>query len=79
MGDPEIASRIASYELAFRMQSSAPELMDISGESEETQRAYGLHREEPGIKARGGGKGTYQSFAKTVCSPGVWWSAACAS
>jgi hypothetical protein len=65
VGDPEIASRIASYELAFRMQSSAPELMDISGESEETQRAYGLHREEPDIKAaRGGGKGAYQSFAK---------------
>ena len=64
-GDPEIASRIASYELAFRMQSSAPELMDISGESEETKRAYGLDREEPDIKVeRGGGKGSYKSFAK---------------
>jgi hypothetical protein len=31
MGDPEIASRIASYELAFRMQSAAPELIDLSG------------------------------------------------
>ena len=31
VGDPEIASRIASYELAFRMQSAAPELMDLSG------------------------------------------------
>ena len=32
VGDPEIASRIASYELAFRMQTAAPELMDLSGE-----------------------------------------------
>ena len=65
VGDPEIASRIASYELAFRMQSSAPELMDISGESEETKQAYGLEREEPKINAaRGGGTGSYKSFAK---------------
>ena len=35
-GDPEIASRIASYELAFRMQSAAPELIDLSGETHET-------------------------------------------
>ena len=32
--DPEIASRIASYELAFRMQTSAPELIDLSGETQ---------------------------------------------
>lgn len=65
VGDPEIASRIASYELAFRMQSSAPELMDISGEPEELKQAYGLEREEPTIKAaRGGGVGSYKSFAK---------------
>src|SRR3954453_3829196 len=36
VGDPEIASRIASYELAFRMQTSAPELMDVSAETEAT-------------------------------------------
>ena len=35
-GDPEIATRINSFEMAFRMQSSAPELMDISKESKET-------------------------------------------
>jgi hypothetical protein len=40
-GDPEIAARIASYEMAFRMQSSAPELVDLSGESKETLEMYG--------------------------------------
>ena len=41
-GDPEVAARIASYELAFRMQIAAPELLDLSGESKATQNAYGL-------------------------------------
>src|SRR6185295_17003192 len=36
VGDPEIATRINSFEMAFRMQSSAPELMDIGRESKET-------------------------------------------
>ncbi|MCO5296725.1 MAG: DUF1501 domain-containing protein [Fimbriimonadaceae bacterium] len=45
VGDPEIATRIAQYELAYRMQSSVPELMDISKESPETHAAYGT---EPG-------------------------------
>jgi hypothetical protein len=44
-GDGEIATRIAAYEMAFRMQSSAPELMDLSGESQETLALYGA---EPG-------------------------------
>ena len=44
MGDPEISSRIASYELAFRMQSAAPELIDLSGETAATQEAYGVGR-----------------------------------
>ncbi len=65
VGDPEIASRIASYELAFRMQSSAPELMDLAGETEQTKAAYGIDRPDPDIKAsRGGGSGSYKSFAK---------------
>ena len=34
--DPEIATRIASYEMAYRLQSSAPELMDLKSESPET-------------------------------------------
>jgi len=41
-GDPEIASRMAAYEMAFRMQSAAPELLDFSGESKATRALYGL-------------------------------------
>jgi uncharacterized protein (DUF1501 family) len=41
-GDSELAARIAAYELAFRMQSRAPELADLSGETEATRRLYGL-------------------------------------
>lgn len=44
-GDEEIASRIHSYELAFRMQSSAPELLDFSGESAATKEMYGIGQE----------------------------------
>ena len=44
-GDPEIATRVASYEMAYRMQSSAPELIDLSGESKATLNLYGA---EPG-------------------------------
>src|SRR5712691_7930142 len=43
-GDVEIASRIASYELAFRMQSSAPELLDFSRESPATLEMYGINQ-----------------------------------
>lgn len=65
MHDPEIASRIAGYELAFRMQSSAPELIDLDGETHETLEAYGVHREDPstGKAQRGGGPGQYRQFA----------------
>jgi uncharacterized protein (DUF1501 family) len=41
VGDPEIATRISQYEMAFRMQASVPELMDISRESPETLASYG--------------------------------------
>ncbi|TWT93191.1 DUF1501 domain-containing protein [Stieleria varia] len=41
-GDPEIATRINSYEMAYRMQSSAPELMDLASESKETLQMYGV-------------------------------------
>ena len=40
-GDPEIAARIASYEMAYRMQSSAPELIDLTQESQQTLDMYG--------------------------------------
>ena len=46
-GDLEIASRISSYELAFRMQMNAPELLDFSRESPETLAMYGIE-EGPG-------------------------------
>jgi hypothetical protein len=61
--DPEIASRIASYELAFRMQASAPELIDLSGETRATLDMYGLDRKEPDVKSRGGGPGQFRAFA----------------
>lgn len=41
VGDPEIATRISQYELAYRMQTSVPELMDISKESSQTLEQYG--------------------------------------
>ncbi|MBO0721880.1 MAG: DUF1501 domain-containing protein [Blastocatellia bacterium] len=53
VGDPEIATRINSYEMAFKMQSSAPELMDISKEPKQILEMYGA---DPGAP----------SFANTV-------------
>lgn len=44
-GDLEIASRIASYELAFRMQSAAPELLDFRDETPQTLEMYGINNE----------------------------------
>lgn len=42
-GSTELAARIASYELAYRMQGCAPDAVDINGESEETKALYGLN------------------------------------
>ncbi|MCB1225922.1 MAG: DUF1501 domain-containing protein [Verrucomicrobiales bacterium] len=64
IGDPEITSRINSYELAFRMQSAAPELVDLSGESQATLDAYGINRVEPPIKSNLGGIGNFQIFSR---------------
>jgi hypothetical protein len=44
-GDPEIASRVAAYELAFRMQTAAPDLLDFSRESPQTLEMYGVGRD----------------------------------
>ncbi len=46
-GDPEIATRIASYEMAYRLQTSAPELMDLSRETKATLDLYGADPAKP--------------------------------
>jgi hypothetical protein len=50
-GDPEIETRIAQYEMAFRMQTSVPELMDLSKEPEEVFELYGPDARKPGTYA----------------------------
>ncbi|MEQ1826492.1 MAG: DUF1501 domain-containing protein [Pirellula sp.] len=50
-GDPETVSRIHAYEMAYRMQTSVPELTDIRGESAETLAAYGPEVLRPGSYA----------------------------
>ena len=45
--DPEIATRIAAYEMAFRLQTSAPELMDLGKESPATLKLYGVDPAKP--------------------------------
>ncbi|MBM80288.1 MAG: sulfatase [Planctomycetaceae bacterium] len=52
VGDPEIKARIAQYEMAFRMQSSVPELADISGEPQSVLDLYGPDVTKPGTFAR---------------------------
>lgn len=51
VGDPEIISRIAQYELAFRMQTAVPDLVDISQESQATLDMYGPEVKQPGSYA----------------------------
>lgn len=63
--DPEISSRIASYELAFRMQAAAPELLDITGETKATLAAYGVDRAEPpNNKHRGYTENAHATFGR---------------
>lgn len=50
--DSELEARIAAYELAYRMQSAAPDIVDLSRETEETKRLYGLDRPETERMAR---------------------------
>jgi hypothetical protein len=62
--DPEINSRIASYELAFRMQSAAPELVDLAKEPRAVREEYGLDRVQPNLEdGRVGPKGEFRAFA----------------
>jgi len=51
IGDPEIATRIEQYEMAFRMQTSVPELMDLSKEPASTFELYGPEAKIPGTFA----------------------------
>ena len=66
--DNDLEARIAAYELAYRMQSAAPEAVDLSRETEETRRLYGLDD-----------KTTDSAWAAIVCWRAGWSSAACAS
>jgi hypothetical protein len=50
-GDPEIEARIAQYEMAYRMQTSVPGLMDMSDEPEEVFEMYGPESRQPGTYA----------------------------
>jgi hypothetical protein len=51
LGDPEINARAAQYEMAFRMQASVPEAMDVSSEPQSTFDLYGPEAREPGTFA----------------------------
>lgn len=51
MGDPEIQTRIAQYEMAFRMQTSVPDLLDTSKESKAVLESYGPNVTKPGTYA----------------------------
>ena len=51
VGDPETLARIDAYEMAFRMQASVPELVDVAGESAATLAAYGPEVHKPGSYA----------------------------
>jgi hypothetical protein len=65
-GDAEVRDRIAAYELAFRMQAGAPELIDLSGEAPRTLAAYGTDR--PG---EAGGFATNCLLARRLVERGV--------
>jgi len=51
LGDPEINARMAQYEMAYRMQTSVPDVMDIAGESESVLDLYGPDVKKPGTFA----------------------------
>ena len=51
LGDPEINARVAQYEMAFRMQTSVPEVMDITREPDEVFELYGPEARKPGTFA----------------------------
>lgn len=66
VGDPEIATRMDAYEMAYRMQSSAPELMDLKSEGKDTLEMYGA--------SPGNGKATFANnclLARRLAERGV--------
>jgi len=64
LGDEEIASRTSAYHLAYRMQAAAPELTDLSDETQATLDLYGVERKEPEkTNFRGGGANVYKQFS----------------
>ena len=65
LGDPEIATRIAQYELAYRMQSSVPELTNVSDEPEYVFEMYGPNSHTPGTFAAN------CLLARRLCERGV--------
>ena len=67
-GDTRLDARIASYEMAARLQLSAPEVLDLSKEPESVKRMYGLDQ----TRSR-------RISAAIAWSPGGCWSAACGS
>ena len=65
VGDPEIAARIANYELAARMQLAVPELTNLNTESAATRAAYGVDRDDGGLKTQRGGSGdAFRNFSR---------------
>ena len=52
-GNPQVESAIANYEVAYRMQSTVPELVDLRSESEATKKLYGMDSTSPGKRAYG--------------------------
>ena len=51
LGDPQITARVAEYEMAYRMQTSVPDVMDVSDEPQSTFDLYGPEAKEPGTFA----------------------------
>ncbi|MDE0890845.1 MAG: DUF1501 domain-containing protein [Planctomycetota bacterium] len=66
-GDEMMEAAIKNYELAFRMQTAVPELMDISGETDATRDIYGLEAKDPHTRSYG----TMCLFARRLVERGV--------
>src|SRR5262249_16042453 len=79
-GDTELEARIAAYELAYKMQSSAPEAVDLKSESEATRKLYGLDEEPTAAFAANCLQGRRLvergvRFVELYCGSGSGWDA----